>query len=308
MSDLYVFSIGPFLVLDGSGTFYFGLHEGRLLPSPQAEGAGPAMAALAREVPHGTPLRCTPELASEGAALGYVGQAPSEEARFVRAQLALVVAHGADAPRCGAELRPLLLAAGDFWRTRAWERVPADEGLEVTVSGALAETLEAAVMGDGGEEFGVILYTKPGSVAKLADLVERGKVREARKLDFMSVSLEDDLPATVEAVQALCGLPRVPMLMALRNGKRHPLDGPDALVLAGVLQAVVACTGARGEVHTFDVGSAEAPLRVSLRVPPATASVTVVREAEAERVLQLFPGLQGAPGAETPKARGRSRR
>lgn len=300
MSDLYVFSIGPFPFLDRSGTFYFGLHEGRLLPSPHEEGAGPAMAALAREVPHGTPLRCTPELAGEGAALGYVGQAPGEEARFVRAQLALVVAHGADAPQIGSELRPLLLAAGDFWRTRAWERVPADEGLEVTVSGVLAGTLEAAVMGEAGEEFGVILYTKPGSVAKLADLVERGKMREARKLDFMSVSLDDHLPATIDAVQALCGLPRIPMLMSLRGGRRHPLNGSDALVLAGVLQAVVACTGARGEVHTVDVGSAEAPLRVSLRVPTATASVTVVREAEAARVLQLFP--------ETPKARGRPRR
>jgi hypothetical protein len=36
MSDLYVFSIGSFLVLDGSGTLYFGRHEGRLLPSPHA--------------------------------------------------------------------------------------------------------------------------------------------------------------------------------------------------------------------------------------------------------------------------------
>ena len=300
MSDLYVFCIGPFPFVDRAGTFYFGLHEGRLLQSPHAEVPGPAMAALAREVPHGTPLRCTPELAREGAALGYVGQAPSEEARFVRAQLAIVMAHGADAPRCGAELRPLLLAAGDFWRTRAWERVPADEGLEVVVSGVLSATLEAAVMGEAGEEFGVILYTKPGSVAKLADLVERGKMREARKLDFMSVSLDDDLPATVEALQALCGLPKVPMLMSLRSGRRHALAGPDALILAGVLQAVVACTGVRGEVHAVDVGSADAPLRVSLRVPTATHSVAVMRESEAERMLQLFPA--------TPTARGRSRR
>jgi hypothetical protein len=271
-SSLYVFSLGPIPAEAGPGTLYFGLLDGRLLPPPEADDAAVALGLLRAKAPPGTALACSPELAKAGARHGFVGEPLPEPLLALRAELALVLSHPGIAPRAATELLPLMQSANAFWVSKVWERLPMDVSIAVTLAGAVRGTYEAAVMGAGGEEFGLALYPKAGSLAAISRAVAEGRMDRVSRIDAISLTLDDEPAFAVHAIAAWCGLPRVPITFAMRGGAPEPLEAADALALAVTLHALSRMTGAVGEVamHTLSFGDKQ--IEVTVRLPGGTKS------------------------------------
>lgn len=267
MGTLYALSLGPIPTGTGEGLIFMGMLDGRLVPSEVTTDADAALAAMRRQVPAGTRLQCLPELASAGVKHGYAPTPPSDEALAVRAQLAFVLAHPHLQPRASGELFPLMQAAAAFWAARAWDRLPGDVPIEVSVTGAVRATFEAAVMGAGGEEFGLALYPRPGSIAKIAAAVDAGRPQVAAQVDSVSLTYEDDPAFAVRAIEAWCGLPRVPVAFGLRRGRPRPIEPEDALALAATLHAMSKMKGEPGETVVHTLSGPDVEVVVTVRLP-----------------------------------------
>ncbi len=271
MGTLYAMSLGPIPTGKGYGTIFMGMFDGKLVPSDVTNDADAALAAMRLKVPTGTPLQCAPELALAGARHGFVATPPGDEVLGVRAQLAFVLAHAQLQPRASGELFPMIQAAAAFWAARAWERLPADVAIEVTVTGAVRGTFEAAVMGAAGEEYGLALYPKPGSIAKIAAAVDAGRPDLAANVDAVSLTYEDSPGFAVRAIEAWCGLPMVPVAFGMRGGRPRPLEPADALALAVTLYATSHMRGEPGETAAHTLSAPGVELAVKVRVPDGKA-------------------------------------
>ncbi len=279
---LYVMSLGPIPTGQGNGTIYMGLFDGQLIPSPSTNDLDAALAGFRKQVPAGTRLQCLPELAAAGATHGYTPTKPADEVLAVRAQLAFVLAHPRLSPRAGDELYPMIEAAAAFWAARTWERLPADVAIEVVVTGTVTATYEAAVMGAAGGEFGLALYPAAGSIAKVADAVDSGRPHLVAKIDSVSLTYDARPAFAARAIEAWCGLNRVPFAFGLRGGKPRPIEVADALALAVTLRAMSFMKGTPGEVANHRLTGGGIDVAVTVRLPDLTP-VTPKRPARARR-------------------------
>lgn len=272
MGTLYALSLGPIPTGNGYGTIFMGMFDGKLVPSDVTNDAEAALGDIRRKVPAGTRLQCAPELALAGAKHGFAATPPDDEVLGVRAQLAFVLAHPQLQPRASGELFPMIKAAGAFWAARAWERLPGDVAIEVTVTGAVRGTFEAAVMGAAGEEYGLALYPKRGSIAKIAAAVDAGRPDVAAQVDAVSLTYEDSPGFAVRAIEAWCGLPMVPVAFGMRGGRRRPLEPADALALAVTLHAMSLMKGEPGETAAHTLSAPGVEVAVTVRVPDGKTS------------------------------------
>lgn len=267
MSDVYAISIGPIPTGQGYGTIFIGLHEGRLIPLRSTNDAEGALVDLRSKAPSGSTLRCLPELAVAGEKYGFLPTPPSEEVLAFRGQLALVLAHVDIEPKCSLELFPLMQAAAAFWAAQVWEKMPADLPIAVTISGSLSGTFEAAVMGAAGQEYGLALYPKPGSIAKLTRIVDSGRLDSARMIETFSLTCDDGPGFAVRAIEAWCGLPMLPRVYGLRRGRPRAIDKDDALILATTLRAMTQMEGIPGEVASSTIESPDVLVTSTVRLP-----------------------------------------
>lgn len=270
-SSLYVFSVGPIPTESGSGSIYVGVLDGRVFSPPDVAGAASALRALRDRAPAGTTLGCSPELARAGARLGFVGAPPPRSVLELRAELAVSLAHGPLAPRAQNELLPLIDAAASFWGSRIWARLPAGVALEAKFEGAVDGVYEAAVMGSRGEEFGVVLYPRAGSMAELARAMAAGRLDRARQIDSFGVSLDEEPSFAAKAVGAWSGLGRVPTAFALRGGAAAAIEASEAVALALTLRAASRLAGTPGEVIGLSLTVDDRETTLTLRVPDAAA-------------------------------------
>ena len=282
MSTLYALSLGPIPTGTGQGMIYVGLFDGELIPCSATNDTDAALMELRRHVPPGTRLQCLPELAMAGARHGYASCKPTDEVLGVRAQLAFVLAHSQVPPRAAGELYLLIKAAAAYWAARPWERLPADVPIEVVISGATRATYEAAVMGAASEEYGLALYPKAGSIAKIAAAVDSGRFERVAKIDSVSLTYDEGPRFAAVAIEAWCGLPVVPIAFGLRGGRPRPIGSADALCLAVTLHAMSLMMGNPGEVstHTFSGPGVEVVGTVRL---PTLASDSPKPKARARR-------------------------
>ena len=272
MGTLYAMSIGPIPTGNGHGTIFMGLFDGKLVPSNITSDADASLAAMRRQVPDGTRLECLPELAGAGAKHGYVPVAPDDEVLGVRAQLAFVLAHPQLQPRATGELYPMIQAASVFWAARAWDRLPSDVAIEVVVTGTVRATFEAALMGAAGEQFGLALYPRPGSVAKVAAAVNAGRPQVAAEVDSVSLTYDDSPAFAVRAIEAWCGLPMMPIAFGLRRGHPRPIEAADALALAVTLHAMSLMKGIPGETASHSLSAPGVGVAVTVRLPETPGS------------------------------------
>lgn len=272
MGTLYALSLGPIPTGDGNGMIFMGMFNGKLVPSAVTTDADAALGAMRRQVPAGTRLQCLPELASAGAKHGYVATEPDGEVLGVRAQLAFVLSHPQLQPRASGELFPMIQAAAAFWAARAWERLPSDVPIEVEVSGTVRGRFEAAVMGAAGEEFGLALYPKPGSVAKIAAAVDAGRPHLVAEIESVSLTYDDSPAFAARAIEAWCGLPMVPIAFGLRRGRPRPIEAADALALAVTLHAMALMKGTSGEMAAHTLSAPGVEVAVTVRLPERAAS------------------------------------
>ncbi len=283
MGTLYAFQLGPIPTDQGYGTIYVGFLDGQLIPAPQANNADDALATFRAQAPRGTVLECDPDFAAAGARHGFRGTPPGEMIVAVRAELAFVMAHPGLPPRASHELWPLMQGAAAFWKAKAWETLPADTPIEVVVTGAASATYEAAVMGEAGEEFGLALYTKPGSIAKVAAAVDAGRMGLVGKIDSISLTYDEGPRFAARAIEAFCGLARVPQAFGLRRGRPRPIEATEALVLASTLQAMSMMTGQPGEETTQGLTFGEVEIEVRVRVPTSLFAAEPSRPIRARR-------------------------
>jgi len=266
-SSLYVFSLGPIETEGGDGTLYLGLLNGAVLPPPNVSTAAAALRHFRALAPPGARLECEPSLSKSAPKAGFAAVPPTEAARAMRAELALVLAHPGIAPRAGQELGVLIQAARAFWDARPWERLPMSLPLSVTLTGAVPGTYECAVMGSGGDEFGVALYPRAGSMAAVARAMAEGRPDRAMAFDSFSLTLDDEPEFAANAIFEWCGLTRVPIVFALRAGVPGPVDKQEALALAVTLQALSQVSGAPAEVVTLSLQFGDTVITVTVRTP-----------------------------------------
>lgn len=262
MPVAYVFPLGPIPTGEGESLLYLGVLDGVVLPVASGP-ADVALAALRRGVPAGTALWCAPDLAVHAKRHGFaVGPLPPEVAE-IRAHMAFVVAHVDIAPELGDEFPSLAQAAARFWAARPWERRDPEATLHVTVEGH--PPWEGVLMGSGGEEFGVALYPRPGDLARLREFVDADRFDDARALPAVSATLAEEPAYARAAIEAWCGLPRVPILFAMQYGEARAATGSEVLAVTGAL-AALAEPGDAAEV-TVTIRGTTVTLREAGRAP-----------------------------------------
>lgn len=240
-----------------------------------------ALRTLASCAAPGDLLRCDAGLADAGRTLGFRAGPPPEELVPLRAALALGISLGqlSEHVKNLWVFVELMQATAEFVGAAPWTHRSSDDPIAVTVTGPLAGRFEGSIMGGGGDEFGIALYTEPGTIARIVALVDGGRMRDAAHFDSIVVTIEDAPPLATEAVRAAFGVTAVPVPARVRKGKGAAVREEEALVLAAALRAAAAlspglreatasvevdgvCVGAHLAAPAPEAGDATAP-RVS---------------------------------------------
>lgn len=141
-----------------------------------------------------------------------------------------------------ASVRDLFDAAADFWRRAPWKSLANEQAPRATFTSGRAWT--AGVMGDGGEQFGLCLYSDPDDlyrVAAIAD-VENGLGRIRGRVLMLSLDPVARLPdaMAVEARTAgwhIAGPEAFPILMTI-NTPGGGVSRADIEDLTALLRAI----------------------------------------------------------------------
>lgn len=266
MSTLYATRLGPVPTDEGEGMVFLGILDDKLISAPSATAAA-ALTWLRAKAPPRTRLLCHPDLAMAGGGLGYAAAPPDEDVLAACAELAFVLAHPGIRPEPTAALTPLLQAAATFWEARPWERLPADTAIAVDVSGSVRGTFEATVMGARGEEFGLALYPAPGSIARLLAAIEAGRPDLAAQVDSVSLTFDEEPAFAARALQAWCGLGRVPITFAMRGGEPQAIHEAQAYALAVTLHTMAGMDGTPGELATQNLEGDGMTVSVTVQLP-----------------------------------------
>lgn len=185
-----------------------------------------------------------------------------------KATMALVLAlgmleHLADAVRPEV-VADFLDAALAFETAAPWRFIDSDVPLRVEVSeDGRRRTLDGAVMGQGEQEYGVVLYPEAGSMQRL--LASDHPERTSARMEVLGMSLEDEPEWAAAAIEQALGQPVVPIPMHSKRGRPRRLDARKLATLTAMLRAASelqpGSTEARGT-------SAEVPrVEVALLVP-----------------------------------------
>lgn len=231
----------------------------------------------------GRKIRCEKALAKAAAKLGLGVGAPPRWTDLPRALFATVLAHGPELepfpPEVFGELVRALIALVEL---EPWRKWPPDVPFDVTVSGALRGQYEAALMGHMGEEFGVVLYDRPGAMARLIERSEAGDMEGVKRIDFVALSLDDEPRFAAEACERAFGLPGAPGMRAIRGGRPRRVKGREVGLLAATALALAELSPGRpsGRASVFGVdvevrapAAARAPHLVAVPAAPERAKV-----------------------------------
>ncbi len=150
--------------------------------------------------------------------------------------------------------------------------MPSDVAIEVVVSGAVRASFEGAVLGAAGETYGLALYPRTGSVAKVAAAVDAGRPHVAAEVESVSLTYEDSPAFAVRAIEAWCGLPMVPIAFGMRRGRPRPIEADDALALAVTLHAMSLVKGHAGETASHTLSAPGVEVAVMVRLPEASSA------------------------------------
>ncbi len=248
----YVMKIGPVDVGTGSANAYVA-YGGSGVDLAMESSDDKGVAALRRRS-GGEALVCEHGLAGIAKKLGLRIDTPSPEALAMKAALAVMLDHGAGMERVANPplILELVMAAIEFDAVAPWNAFEADEPVEIRFEPS-GRTAEGCVMGQGGEEFGLVLYRDKGSIARVLELSARGRPESARALACTTMLFADDDSIAVDAIRAMTGVAIAPTVIRLERGKLVALDEAEIAALVAALRAVTALaaggTTATGEVR-----------------------------------------------------------
>jgi hypothetical protein len=263
---LHVFRLGPIPIQGRSVFAYAGFDEQGPLKPELAHSDAEGLRALAAAA-GGEPLRCEPALAEAGRPFGFE-PAPLPDSIFLaRAALAYGLALGPGAGRPGPEVFARFLeSCASFRRAQPWEIFDSIEALPATLTTAgWTRSGEASVLGSGGKEYGVALYDERGALRRVADLMERGRVKESRRSDALAVTLDEEPAWAASAIEDAFGLPRLPVPLRVKRGSASPATGDELLGAAALLEAVAVLAGsgdADDAEATVEAGGRKAAVHV----------------------------------------------
>lgn len=292
---VHVFRLGPIHINGHPAFVYAGFDERGALQPEVAHTDADGLRALAAAV-EGQPLRCEPSLAKAGRPLGFEPAPLPEKALLLRATLAYGLGLGAGSgPPDPDVLIRFLVACATFWHARPWELFDSGDPLPVTLTlDGRARTGEASVLGGGGQEFGVALYDEPGSIQRIARLVDEGRIKESRCFSALAVTFDAEPKWAASAIEDAFGLPRLPVPLRAKGGKASLASTEDLLAAAALLEAVADLAGPE------DADDAEATVKAGDRT--ATAHVALLEDT-GHGGDDVEPELVPAPTAAPSRAR-----
>ena len=294
---VHVFRLGPLDVGGREAFAYAALSEdGPLVPPEVERSDAKGLGALAKRLA-GQPLRCEPALAEAAQRLGLETAPLPRWALLPRATLAFGLALGPVGGRPALEvLLRFFEACARFWRSEPWNLIDSDDPVPVSLTdGKRSRQIEAAVTGGGGAEFGLALCDAVGSIRRVAELVARGRTKEAGGVASVAVTFDEEPAWAAAAFEDAFGLPRVPVPMRVRKGKGGTPTAEELLDLAAVLEAVATLADGEDDDATVRVEAAG-------RAVSATVAYPEVVEAELDDDL-----AEPMPVPEPLPATGRSR-
>jgi hypothetical protein len=269
---LYAMRIGPLLLPEGGAPYAFlgitdaGHVVAPLLTHHDAKGLR-HLAAQAQ----GEELRCEPGLVHAGREFGFKAGPMPESAIPMRASFVLGVGIGkvyADV-RNPDLLLDLAQAAAEFWRARPFDHWTDEQAIEIELAGAMNRTVEASILGNGGQEYGLALYFEPGGIQKIVRAVDQGRPEKAAAVEALAMTLDDEPAFAVEALDAAYGLPRVPI--AMRSGRElRSVNELELSALTAAVRAVAKLTpGMRDTTAVAEVEGMKSIARVRAPEPDA---------------------------------------
>jgi hypothetical protein len=235
---IHVFRLGPIGVADGDAFTYAGVADDGDLVAPEAShDDATGLKKIASRLA-GKEWCCEPALAEAARALGIASAEFPAHALVPRAVLAYGLGLGkvSGRPRLGVLLR-FLEACATFWKARPWEVVDSSIGLPAALAiDGRTRHLEAAVMGAGGEEYGVALYDEMGSVNRIL-AASPGDRQVVQKTTGTAVTFDKEPAWAAAAIEDAFGLPRLPVPLRIRKGAASSPTSDELHVLAAALEA-----------------------------------------------------------------------
>ncbi len=266
---VHVFRLGPLEVGGRKAYAYCGLDaDGALIPPEITHTDAKGLGALAKRHA-GQPIRCEPALAEAARPFGFEPVPLPEAALLPRATLVYGLALGpmAGRPQLDVLIR-FLEACAAFWSAGPWELFGSDDPVPVALTErGRTRKAEASVMSAAGQEFGVALYDEPGSIRRVAALVNAGRMKETRGVSALAVTFDEEPAWAATALDAAFGLPRLPVPIRVRKGKGGPATTEELLDAAALLEAVAELSGPDDAEHaevTVEAGGRAITARVAL--------------------------------------------
>ncbi len=235
----FVFKIGPLPEVRGPSSAYF-VYPGR--EGVETFFASSDEEALAQIASIYSPeeLECEPRLAAEAAKFGMaVGQITPDRAAIL-GLLTFEIA----LPDHFREIKSQNLvyqygtACRAFWRSAPWRFDYVTGALQITFRGTVEMSVEAAVLGRNGKQFGLGIFPQAASLQHISKLIQDHNIDDVASLDMLGVMFETDPRFAVDGMIRAFDLERFPIPMKTVEGERVRLTEEDLLVLAGALHAI----------------------------------------------------------------------
>jgi hypothetical protein len=260
----HVMKVGPLSLERGEASAYVAFGDAGLDVVVETDDEK-GLVALARRS-KGEVLVCEPSLSREAVRRGLTVATPSPAALSMKAVLAVSLDHGRAMAALSPELAlELIEATLEFDAAAPWQAFEPDEAIAVRIEPGGRE-LEGCVLGQAGEEFGLVLYHRVGSIQKMIAFADEGRPDKARSLDSTTMLVERGEVFVVDAIEEMTGVAVAPHVLHLTRGKVSPATAHDVAGLVAALRAVTALATCNAEPRGRSVGGETDVVAHAMRV------------------------------------------
>ena len=265
----HVMKVGPLSVERGTASAYVAFGDRGLDVVIEADD-DQGLVALARRNKDEV-LVCEPSLARAALRRGLTVAAPPPAALSMKAALAVNLDHGRGMAQVSPELvLELIEATIDFEAAAPWHAFEPDEAITVRIQPDGRE-LEGCVLGQAGEEFGLVLYHQAGSIQKVIAFADEGAPEKARSLGATTMLIERGDAFVVDAIEEMAGVAAAPRVLHLTRGKVSPASADDVAGLVAALRAVTSLAAGEVQASGRSVGGRRAVVAHALRGTPSNS-------------------------------------
>jgi hypothetical protein len=232
---LFAMKLGPVATTEGFVNAYFAWTPERnpdpILADDDEEGLRALLAA--HPGVDKSDLRCEKALFKAGKPLGFAVGKPDQEAIYMKASMAMLLALGASLdghhPRTLVVVNSLASASAELYGMEPWTHFAEDQPLHIRVQGELEKSYEALVLGADHDPPGLVLFESAGAAARV---IAGGELDDE---DHIAFFYEESPEYAVDAIDAAVHMPRYPRAISWQEGEEEPIDSAEILVLVNVI-------------------------------------------------------------------------